>query len=91
MVFTVKQNANDTINRYNARLVAKGFIQTYGIDYLEIFAFVAKMNSIRVILSCFVNLRWDLQQLDVKNVFLHEDLEEEVYMDIPLGFFPLEA
>ena len=66
--------------------MAKGFTQTYGIDYQETFAPVAKMNSIRTILSCAANLGWSLQQLDVKNAFLHGDLEEEVYMDVPPGF-----
>uniref|UniRef100_A0A5B7CIF2 Putative Retrovirus-related Pol polyprotein n=1 Tax=Davidia involucrata TaxID=16924 RepID=A0A5B7CIF2_DAVIN len=44
------------------------------------------MNSIRILLSLATNLGWSLQQLDVKNVFLHSDLEEEVYMDVPPGF-----
>ena len=44
------------------------------------------MNSIRAILSCAANLGWSLQQLDVKNAFLHGDLEKEVYMDVPQGF-----
>ena len=66
--------------------MAIGFTQTYGIDYQETFAPVAKMNSIQVILSCAANLGWPLQQLDVKNAFLHGGLEEEVYMDIQPGF-----
>ncbi|GMP42374.1 hypothetical protein CsSME_00012145 [Camellia sinensis var. sinensis] len=44
------------------------------------------MNSIWAILSCAANLGWPLQQLDLKNAFLHGDLEEEVYMDVPPGF-----
>ncbi|GMP39503.1 hypothetical protein CsSME_00010313 [Camellia sinensis var. sinensis] len=63
-----------------------GFTQTYGVDYQETFAPVAKMNSIRVLLSLASNLDWPLHQFDVKNAFLHGDFEEEVYMDIPLGF-----
>ena len=73
-VITVKQKADGTIERYKARLVAKGFTQTYGIDYEETFAPVAKMNSIRTLLSYVANLGWSLQQLDVKNASLRGNL-----------------
>ena len=84
-MFTTKFRADGTLERYKARLVAKGYTQTQRIDYHETFALVAKMNTIRILLSLATNLDWPLQQLDVKNVFLHEDLEEEVYMEVPLG------
>ena len=67
-------------------MVDKEFTQTYGVDYQETFAPVAKINSIRILLSIVVNFDWPLYQVDVKNVFLNEDLEEEVFMDLPLGF-----
>jgi hypothetical protein len=82
-VFTIKLKAYGFVEWYKAKLVAKGFTQTYRIDYEETFAAVAKMNSIRVLLSITTNMDWPLHQFDSKNAFLHGDLEEEVYMDIP--------
>jgi hypothetical protein len=73
-VFTVKYKSHGSLERYEARLVAKGFTQTYGIDYLETFAPVAKLNSVRVLLSLAANRDWPLRQLDVKNAYLNGDL-----------------
>ena len=67
-------------------MVAKGYTQTYGIDYDKIFVPVAKMNSIRTLISCAANFGWGLFQLDVKNAFLYGELQEKVYVDIPSGF-----
>jgi hypothetical protein len=85
-MFTVKYNSNRTLERYKAQLVAKGYTQTYGIDYLETFTPMAKMNTVRILLSLAVQFSWPLQQFDVKNAFLHGDLEEEIYMEIPPDF-----
>ena len=74
-IFAIKHNADGCVNRFKVRLVAKGFTQSYGIDYKEAFALVAKLNSIHVWLSLATTLNWPLQQLDIKNAFLNGDLE----------------
>ncbi|RDX72447.1 hypothetical protein CR513_48069, partial [Mucuna pruriens] len=82
-IYTVKCKSHGTLERYKARLVAKGYTLTYRIDYEETFSPVAKMNMVKVIISLATHFGWNLQQFDVKNSFLHGDLEEEVYMEIP--------
>ncbi|RDY05098.1 hypothetical protein CR513_11093, partial [Mucuna pruriens] len=86
-IYTVKCKSDGTLEQYKARLVAKRYTQTYQIDYEETFSPIAKINTVRVIISLVAHFGWNLQQFDVKNAFLHGDLEEEVYMEIPPGFY----
>ena len=67
-------------------MVVKGFEQKKGIDFDEIFSPVFKMTSILTISSIGASLDLEVEQLDVKTAFLHEDLEEEIYMEQPEGF-----
>ncbi len=80
-MYKVKHNANGSMSRYKVRLFAKGYAQTYGIDYEETYSLVAKMITVRAIIAMVVAKGWSLHQMDVKNVFLHGDLQEEMYME----------
>ena len=66
--------------------MAKGYAQTYGVDYFDTFSLVAKMTYVRLFISLPTTHNWDLHQLDIKNAFLHGDLHEEVYMKQPPRF-----
>ena len=80
-VFTRKSDG-----RYKARLVAKGFTQVYGVDYTDVFAPVVSKNSLRALLSLAAVEDWEIHQVDVETAFLNATLEEDLYMEAPLGF-----
>ena len=69
--------------RYKARLVAKGCSQRPGFDYVETFAPVVKMDSVRTILSLANEFGYFVHQMDVKTAFLNGELEEQIFMQLP--------
>ena len=69
--------------------LAKGYTQQYDLDYYDTFVLVAKIASVRLLLSMVAMRSWPLFQLDIKNAFLHDDLVEEVYMEQSPGFVAL--
>lgn len=85
-LYKTKLNADGSIDKYKARLVAKDYSQKEGIDYEDTFAPVAKMNTIRIMIALATKYDWNLHQLDVKSTFLTGDLKEEIYLVQPKGF-----
>jgi hypothetical protein len=86
-VFKVKRDEQGAVVRHKARLVVKGYAQKQGIDFEEVYALVARMEAIRVLLALAAHQGWQVHHMDVKSAFLNGDLQEEVYVDQPPGFF----
>ncbi|GFZ21517.1 hypothetical protein Acr_29g0006790 [Actinidia rufa] len=72
-VYKIKTQADDTVDRYKARLVTRGFTEEYEIDYEEIFAPVAHLTSVRTLIAVAAARGWGLFQMDMKNAFLKEN------------------
>lgn len=85
-IFRHKKNSDGSFERYKSRLVSNGANQQRGVDCGETFSPVVKPATIRTVLSVALSKSWCLHQLDVKNAFLHDNLDETVYMNQPLGF-----
>jgi len=85
-VYKIKRHADGQVARYKAQLVAHGFTQQEGIDYLETFSPVIKPTTVRLVLTIVISYGWNIHQLDFHNAFLNDILQEEVYMAQPLGF-----
>ena len=85
-VYKTKLNEHGDVEKYKARLVAKGYAQEYGVDYEEVFAPVARMDTVRMILAFAAQKGWTIYQLDVKSAFLHGELTEDVFVEQPRGY-----
>lgn len=84
-IFKVKQNADGTVNRFKARLVARGFTQQPGVDYAEVFAPVVRMESIRLLFSVAAQYKLSYKQFDVATAFLYGTVDRELYLKPPKG------
>lgn len=86
-VFRIKKLQNGEIDKYKARLVARGCEQKYiGIDYVEIYAPVARIQTIRTLLTVSVEKGYHIHQMDVTTAYIQGDLQETVYMEQPPMF-----
>jgi hypothetical protein len=85
-VFKQKKDESGAVIKNKARLIAKGYVQQAGVDFDEIFAPVARMESVRLVLALAADEGWEVHHMDVKTTFLNGELAEEVYMQQPEGF-----
>ena len=85
-IYKIKHAIDGNFEKYKARFVAHGFPQKEGIDYEETFSPVARYTSIRGILAIAAVMKWKIHQMDVKTDLLNGVVEEEVYVEKPLGF-----
>ncbi|KAD1540679.1 hypothetical protein E3N88_42653 [Mikania micrantha] len=85
-VFKTKLNEKGEVDKYKARLVVKGYAQRKGIDYNELYAPVARWDTVRSIVAVAAQRGWDIFQLDVKSAFLNGELKETVFVEQPPGF-----
>nr|GEY29719.1 retrotransposon protein, putative, Ty1-copia subclass [Tanacetum cinerariifolium] len=85
-LFKKKTNMDDAVYIFKARLVAKVFTQTYGVDYKETFSPVADIRAIRILIAIATYYDYEIWQMDVKTAFLNGHLSEEVYLKPPEGF-----
>lgn len=85
-VYKLKFLPDGKVDKFKARLVAEGYIQQAGVDFHDTFSPTAKIVTIRSLLSLAAIRGWSLTQMDVANVFLQGDLDEEIFMQLPLGY-----
>jgi hypothetical protein len=85
-VYKTKYNVDGKVAKHKARLVAKGFTQKLGIDFNETFAPMARLDTIRMVLSIAAQNKWKVYQMDIRSTFLNGILEEEVYVNQPPGY-----
>jgi hypothetical protein len=85
-VFKVKRDKHGNIIRHKARLIAKGYVQRAGVDIDEVFAPIARMESVRLMLALAAHQGWEVNHMDVKSAFLNGELKEKVYIAQPPGF-----
>lgn len=85
-MYKTKLKENGEVDKFKARLVARGYKQEFGVDYTEVFAPVACHDTIRLLIAVAAQKSWPIFQLDVKSAFLYGDLKEQVFVDQPLSY-----
>jgi hypothetical protein len=84
-VFKVKRDEKGSVVKHKTRLVVKGYSQQQGVDYEEVFAPVARLEAVRLLLALAAHRSWEVHHMDVKSAFLNGNLMKEVYVLQPPG------
>lgn len=82
MGFQIEENAKGEVVKHKARLVAKGYVEKKGIDFEDVFAPVARLDTVRLILALAANWGQEVHHLDVKTAFLNGELTEDVFVNL---------
>lgn len=90
-IYKTKLNEFSEVDKFKSRLVTKGYAQQHGVDYTEVFAPVARMDTVRMIITLASQKSWIIYQLDVKSTFLHGELSEDVFVEQPRGYEQKES
>ena len=85
LVFTVKRNRDGSIEKFKCRLVADGNTQRYGIDFTHVFSTVAKISTLRLVLTLAAAHDYNLTSADIRQAYLRATLDEDLYMRVPPG------
>jgi hypothetical protein len=85
-VYKTKLNPDNSINKYKARWVIKGFLQRPGLDYFETFANTVKPIGFRLLFAIAAYLDWEIYQWDIKSAFPNAEIDSEIYMEQPIGY-----
>jgi hypothetical protein len=85
-VFKTKKDEKGVVVKHKAMLVVKGYSQRQGVDYEEVFAPVARLETVRLLIALAAQRNWEIHHMDVKSAFLNGDLNEEVFVLQPPGY-----
>lgn len=85
-IYNVKLKSDETLEMNKTRLAAKDYTKKKGFEYKETFSSVEHFRIVRLFLALATIYKWHLYKLDAHNAFFHEDLDEEIYMDLSLEY-----
>jgi hypothetical protein len=85
-VYKLKRNEEGEMVKHKARLVAKGYVQRQGVNFEEVFAPVARLESVRLLLAIVGHFSCQVHHMDIKSAFLNREIKETIYVQQPSSF-----